>query len=130
MAMRCGFGVHLCGLRSSSINGAQAARLLGRLAATAPCWGGPRIAIQLLLGVLRQLLLLAARSGRGLSLALPHRSPPPPPPAPPLAPPQKGAPGVHTVAPTASWRRPNSSGPARLGGPRWPAQRMAEQDPR
>ncbi len=59
----------LCALYGLPISGPQARQLLGRLSGHSALLGGTQLGIQLLLGAVRQLLLLAAPATGGLSLA-------------------------------------------------------------
>jgi GTP-binding protein Era len=61
--------VQLCRLYGLSLEGPQARRMLGRISAQSALLGGAQLGIQLLLGGLRQLLLLAVPLSGGLSLA-------------------------------------------------------------
>lgn len=64
--------MQLCRLYGLTINGAQARRLLARLSGHSALLGGTQIGIQLLLGALRQALLVAAPFTAGLSSPLPR----------------------------------------------------------
>jgi len=61
--------VQLCRLYGLNLDGAQARQMLGRISAQSALLGGAQLGIQLLLGGLRQLLLLAVPVSGGLSLA-------------------------------------------------------------
>jgi hypothetical protein len=61
--------MQLCQLYGLPMGGAGARQLLGRLSSQNALLGGAQLAIQLLLGGVRQLLLLAAPLTAGLSLA-------------------------------------------------------------
>jgi small GTP-binding protein len=69
MALDTALVVQLCQLYGLSLSGTQARALLGRLSGQTALLGGAQLAIQLLLGAIRQLLLLAAPATGGLSLA-------------------------------------------------------------
>ncbi|MEI6830644.1 MAG: GTP-binding protein [Synechococcaceae cyanobacterium ELA445] len=61
--------VQLCRLYGLNLDGPQARRMLGRISAQSALLGGAQLGIQLLLGGLRQVLLLAVPLSGGLSLA-------------------------------------------------------------
>ncbi len=61
--------VQLCRLYGLQLDGPQARLMLGRISAQSALLGGTQLGIQLLLGGLRQLLVLAAPLSGGLSLA-------------------------------------------------------------
>ncbi|MCP9849130.1 GTP-binding protein [Cyanobium sp. Morenito 9A2] len=61
--------LQLCRLYGLELDGPQARLMLGRISAQGALLGGAQLGIQLLLGGLRQLLLLAAPLSGGLSLA-------------------------------------------------------------
>jgi len=120
MAIDAALVVQLCRLYGLKINGTQARRLLGRLSGHGALLGGTQLGIQLLLGGLRQLLLLAAPFSGGLSLA----------PAAPVALAQAAL-AVHTTRRTGQLAAAELQLGARLGlgGPGGLLRRLAEQDP-
>lgn len=112
--------MQLCRLYGLTINGAQARRMLARLSGHSALLGGTQIGIQLLLGALRQALLVAAPFTGGLSLA----------PAAPVALAQAAL-AVHTTRLTgrltaAELLKAAHQGPARPGAL---LRRLARQDP-
>ncbi|MBC1260690.1 DUF697 domain-containing protein [Synechococcus sp. BSF8S] len=69
LALDTALVVQLCELYGLQLSGPQARELLGRLSGHSALLGGAQLALQLLLGTVRQLLLLAAPATAGLSLA-------------------------------------------------------------
>jgi hypothetical protein len=69
LALDTALVMQLCQLYGLPMGGAGARQLLGRLSSQNALLGGAQLAIQLLLGGVRQLLLLAAPLTAGLSLA-------------------------------------------------------------
>lgn len=112
--------MQLCRLYGLTINGAQARRLLARLSGHSALLGGTQIGIQLLLGALRQALLVAAPFTAGLSLA----------PAAPVALAQAAL-AVHTTRLTGRLAAAELLKAAQQGAARPGAllQRLARQDP-
>jgi small GTP-binding protein len=112
--------LQLCQLYGLPMGGAGARQLLGRLSAQNALLGGTQLGIQLLLGGIRQLLLLAAPLSAGLSLA----------PAAPVALAQAAL-AVHTTRLTGKLAAAELLRSAQRGG-RHPAsllRRLAQQDP-
>jgi len=120
MALDTALVVQLCRLYGLTINGAQARRMLGRLGAHGALLGGAQLGIQVLLGSLRQILLLAAPLSGGLSLA----------PAAPVALAQAAL-AVHTTRLTGQLAAAVLQEGARrgTGGPTGLLRRLALQDP-
>lgn len=112
--------MQLCRLYGLTINGAQARRLLARLSGHSALLGGTQIGIQLLLGALRQALLVAAPFTAGLSLA----------PAAPVALAQAAL-AVHTTRLTGRLAAAELLKTAQQGAARPGAllRRLARQDP-
>ncbi|MCP9884341.1 GTP-binding protein [Synechococcus sp. ATX 2A4] len=112
--------MQLCRLYGLTINGAQARRLLARLSGHSALLGGTQIGIQLLLGALRQALLVAAPFTAGLSLA----------PAAPVALAQAAL-AVHTTRLTGRLAAAELLKAAQQGAARPGAllRRLARQDP-
>jgi len=119
MAVDTALIMQLCRLYGLTINGAQARRLLGRLSSHGALLGGTQLGIQLLLGGLRQLLVLAAPFSGGLSLA----------PAAPVALAQAAL-AVHTTRRTGQLAAEELQQGARRGpgGPAGMLRRLAAQD--
>lgn len=69
LALDTALVVQLCELYGLPLSGPQARALMGRLSGHSALLGGAQLALQLLLGAVRQLLLLAAPATAGLSLA-------------------------------------------------------------
>ncbi|WP_233130063.1 DUF697 domain-containing protein [Synechococcus sp. 1G10] len=69
LALDTALVLQLCELYGLPLSGPQARALLGRLSSHSALLGGAQLALQLLLGAVRQLLLLAAPATAGLSLA-------------------------------------------------------------
>ncbi|MCP9771311.1 DUF697 domain-containing protein [Synechococcus sp. Tobar12-5m-g] len=120
MAVDTALIVQLCRLYGLTVNGAQARRLLGRLSGHGALLGGAQLGIQLLLGSLRQVLVLAAPLSGGLSLA----------PAAPVALAQAAL-AVHTTRRTGQLAAAELQQGARRGpgGPGGMLRRLAAQDP-
>jgi GTPase len=120
MAMDTALIVQLCRLYGLTINGAQARRLLGRLSGNGALLGGAQLGIQLVLGSLRQVLVLAAPLSGGLSLA----------PAAPVALAQAAL-AVHTTRRAGQLAAAELQQGARRspGGPGGMLRRLAAQDP-
>ncbi|MCT0200730.1 GTP-binding protein [Synechococcus sp. CS-1325] len=120
MAVDTALVMQLCRLYGLSLNGAQARRLLSRLSGHGALLGGAQLGIQLLLGSLRQVLLLAAPFSGGLSLA----------PAAPVALAQAAL-AVHTTRRTGELAAAELQEGARKGpgGPAGLLRRLAAQDP-
>jgi len=112
--------MQLCRLYGLTINGAQARRLLARLSGHSALLGGTQIGIQLLLGSVRQALLVAAPFTAGLSLA----------PAAPVALAQAAL-AVHTTRLTGRLAAAELLKAAQQGAARPGAllRRLARQDP-
>lgn len=113
--------LQLCQVYGLTVTGPQARRLLGRVSGHTALLGGTQLGIQLLLGTLRQLLVLAAPFTGGLSLA----------PAAPVAVAQAAL-AVHTTRLTGRLAAAELLKGAQRGGGRPGAllQRLARQDPR
>ena len=112
--------LQLCQLYGLTINGPQARRLLGRLSGHGALLGGAQLGIQLLLGGLRQVLLLAAPFSGGLTLA----------PAAPVALAQAAL-AVHTTRQAGRMAAEELHQGARrgAGAPGGMLRRLAAQDP-
>jgi len=120
LALDTALVLQLCQLYGLPMGGAGARQLLGRLSAQNALLGGTQLGIQLLLGGIRQLLLLAAPLSAGLSLA----------PAAPVALAQAAL-AVHTTRVTGKLAAAELLRSAQRGG-RHPAsllRRLAQQDP-
>jgi small GTP-binding protein len=112
--------LQLCQVYGLTVTGPQARQLLGRVSGHTALLGGTQLGIQLLLGALRQLLLLAAPLTGGLSLA----------PAAPVALAQAAL-AVHTTRLTGRLTAAELLKGARRGSGRPGAllQRLARQEP-
>lgn len=120
LALDTALVLQLCQLYGLPMGGASARQLLGRLSAQNALLGGTQLGIQLLLGGIRQLLLLAAPLSAGLSLA----------PAAPVALAQAAL-AVHATRLTGKLAAAELLRSAQRGGRR-PAsllRRLAQQDP-
>ncbi len=112
--------LRLCELYGLPMSGPQARRLLSRLSGQNALLGGAQLGLQLLLGAIRQLLLLAAPATAGLSLA----------PAAPVALAQAAL-AVHSTRQTGRLAAATLLEGARRGRARPAAllRRLARQDP-